>query len=104
MVNIGKLLENGAIIIGKSNLSVCPCFFEAPALTNNVANPAPGVLCIQVSCSVRPLRTVHENSAKNCRGEKLIDGFSPVGGQTMSPYIYGDIQLDEGDLSPSVSS
>jgi amidase len=36
------------------------------------------------------------------RGEGLIDGFSPVAGQTKSPYIHGDIVLDEGDLSPSV--
>jgi len=36
------------------------------------------------------------------RDEGLIDGFSPVGGQTKSPYIYGEIELDEGDLSPSV--
>lgn len=37
-----------------------------------------------------------------CRGDCVIDGFSSVGGQTRSPYIYGDIVLDEGDLSPSV--
>ena len=37
------------------------------------------------------------------KGEGLIDGYSPVGGQTKSPYIRGDINLDEGDLSPSVS-
>ncbi|EOO01360.1 putative amidase family protein [Phaeoacremonium minimum UCRPA7] len=35
------------------------------------------------------------------KGEGLIDGYSPVGGQTKSPYIRGDINLDEGDLSPS---
>ncbi|KAK4151888.1 amidase signature domain-containing protein [Chaetomidium leptoderma] len=35
------------------------------------------------------------------KGDGLIDGFSPVGGQTKSPYVYGDIVLDEGDLSPT---
>ncbi|KAI4858882.1 amidase signature enzyme [Hypoxylon rubiginosum] len=51
---IDRLLEKGAIIIGKTNLSV-----------------------------------------------RLIDGFSPVGGQTVSPYVYEDLNLEEGDLSPS---
>jgi hypothetical protein len=39
---------------------------------------------------------------KPLRDDGLVDGFSPAGGQTRSPYIYGDIALDEGDLSPSV--
>lgn len=44
----------------------------------------------------------HDYEADRARGEGLIDGFSPVGGQMKSPYIYGGIELDEGDLSPSV--
>ncbi|KAK4446773.1 amidase signature domain-containing protein [Podospora aff. communis PSN243] len=35
------------------------------------------------------------------KGEGLIDGYSPVGGQTISPYMSTCIELDEGDLSPS---
>ncbi|KAJ0117010.1 hypothetical protein J7T55_003425 [Diaporthe amygdali] len=34
------------------------------------------------------------------KGYGLVDGFSSVGGQTKSPYVYGDPVLDEGDLSP----
>ena len=36
------------------------------------------------------------------RGDGHIEGFSPVGGQTKSPYVYGDIILGEGELSPTV--
>ncbi|KAK4144608.1 amidase signature domain-containing protein [Dichotomopilus funicola] len=58
---VERLLDAGAIIVGKSNLSEFCAF----------------------------------------KGDGLIDGFSPVGGQTKSPYVYGEIVLDEGDLSPS---
>ncbi|KAI6080632.1 amidase signature enzyme [Hypoxylon rubiginosum] len=58
---IDRLLEKGAIIIGKANLSEFCAF----------------------------------------KGEGLIDGFSPVGGQTISPYVYEELNFEEGDLSPS---
>ncbi|OTB13859.1 hypothetical protein K445DRAFT_368357 [Daldinia sp. EC12] len=58
---VDKLIEKGAIIIGKSNLSEFCAF----------------------------------------KGEGLIDGFSPVGDQTISPYVYEGLNLEEGELSPS---
>ncbi|KAI7777252.1 hypothetical protein LA080_003841 [Diaporthe eres] len=38
------------------------------------------------------------------QGDGLKDGFSPVGGQTNSPYIQGGILFDEGDVPPSSPS
>ncbi|XXH04737.1 hypothetical protein Hte_011159 [Hypoxylon texense] len=35
------------------------------------------------------------------RGEGLVDGFSPLGGQTLSPYVHEELNFDEGDLSLS---
>ncbi|KAK6953331.1 hypothetical protein Daesc_005634 [Daldinia eschscholtzii] len=58
---VDKLIEKGAIIIGKTNLSEFCAF----------------------------------------KGEGLIDGFSPVGKQTISPYVYEGLNLEEGELSPS---